>query len=140
MVEWHERYEVGVESIDNAHKEIFRVIGRLQKMVRMGGNTKWTAAEAVKYLRTYVVKHFEDEEAFMRSLNFREYDAHKAIHDGMRDKLVPRLYSRMENEKYSEESIEQFLSICEKWLSKHIIGHDREFLKYLHAEEETEQD
>ena len=45
MVEWHERYEVGVESIDNAHKEIFRVIGRLQKMVRMGGNTKWTAAD-----------------------------------------------------------------------------------------------
>lgn len=138
MVEWNERYEVGVESIDHAHKEIFRVIGRLQKMVRIGGNTQWTAAEAIKYLRIYVVKHFEDEEAFMRSINFRDYEAHKAIHDGMRDKIVPRLYSRMETEKYSNESIEQFLGICEKWLSRHIIGHDREFLKYLQTEEEEE--
>ena len=133
MLDWHERYEVGVESIDHAHREIFRVINRLHKMVRVGGNTQWGAAEAVKYLRNYVVKHFEDEEAYMRSIDFREYEAHKAIHDGMRDRIVPRLYSRMENRKYSEDSIHQFLDICGKWMSKHILGHDREFLKYVES-------
>lgn len=137
MLDWHERYEVGVESIDHAHREIFRVINRLHKMVHMGGNTQWAAAEAVKYLRTYVVKHFEDEEAFMRSINFRDYEAHKAIHDGMRHRIVPRLYSRMENRKYSEDAIHQFLDICGKWMSRHIIGHDRELLKYLTTGEEA---
>lgn len=73
MLEWHERYEVGVESIDNAHKEIFRVINRLHKMIRVGGNTRWAAAEAVKYLKTYVLKHFHDEEQYMLSIGFRDY-------------------------------------------------------------------
>lgn len=136
MLEWHERYEVGVESIDNAHREIFRVINRLHKMVRTGGNTQWAAAEAIKYLRNYVVKHFEDEEAFMRSIDFRDYAAHKAIHDGMRERIVPRLYSRLEERKYAEDAVHQCLDICGKWMSRHILGHDRELLKYLHTEEE----
>ena len=134
MLDWHERYEVGVESIDTAHREIFRVINRLHKMVHTGGNTQWAAAEVVKYLRNYVVKHFEDEEAYMRSIDFREYEAHKAIHDGMRDRIVPRLYSRLENRKYSEDSVHQFLDICGKWMTKHILGHDRELLKYLEGD------
>lgn len=138
MLEWHERYEVGVESIDNTHREIFRVLNRLHKMLRMGGNTQWAAAEAIKYLRTYVIKHFEDEEAYMRSIDFRDYEMHKAIHDGMRDRIVPRLYSRMESGSYSADTIDQFLTVCEKWLSKHILGHDRELLKYLQTEEEAE--
>ena len=138
MLDWHERYEVGVESIDNAHMEIFRVINRLHTMVSMGGNTRWAGAEAIKYLRTYVVKHFEDEEAYMRSIDFRDYEAHKAIHDGMRDRIVPRLYSRMENRNYSEDSIHQFLDICGKWLNRHILGHDRELLKYLQTDDEAE--
>ena len=137
MLEWHERYEVGVESIDNAHMEIFRVLNRLHKMVHIGGNTQWAAAEAIKYLRTYVVKHFEDEEAYMRSIDFRDYEMHKSIHDGMRDRIVPRLYSRMESHNYSEDAIHQFFTVCEKWLSKHILGHDRELLKYLQTEEEA---
>ena len=135
MLDWHERYEVGVESIDTAHREIFRVINRVHTMVRTGGTTQWAAAESVKYLRNYVIRHFEEEEAYMRSIEFRDYEAHKAIHDGMRDRIVPRLYSRMENTKYSGDSIHQFLNICGKWMSRHILGHDRELLKYLESDE-----
>lgn len=138
MLEWHERYEVGVESIDNAHKEIFRVINRLHKMIRVGGNTRWAAAEAVKYLKTYVLKHFHDEEEYMLSIGFRDYETHKSIHDGMRDRIVPRLYSQMESANYSDETITLFLTVCEKWLNRHIIGHDRELLKYLKSEDEEE--
>ena len=138
MLEWHERYEVGVESIDAAHMEIFRVLNRLHKMVHVGGNTQWAGAEAIKYLRTYVVKHFEDEEAYMRSIDFRDYAAHKAIHDGMRDRIVPRLYSRMQHGNYSEDAIHQFLTVCEKWLTRHILGHDRELLKYQQNPGEAE--
>lgn len=130
MLEWEERYEIGVESIDHAHQEIFRVINKLHQMVRIGGNTKWTAAQAIKYFRNYTFKHFEDEERYMLSIAFKGYEGHKAVHDGMRDRIIPRLYSRLENSGYSDEAIEEFLGICEKWLVRHIVGHDRELLKY----------
>ena len=35
----------------------------------------------------------------------------------------------MEREDYSDESIKFFLSVLEKWLTRHIIGHDREIVQ-----------
>lgn len=47
----------------------------------------------------------------------------------MLEKIIPHLYSRMEREDYSDESIKFFLSVLEKWLTRHIIGHDREIVQ-----------
>lgn len=140
MPEWEERYRIGVERLDAAHKEIFSVIGRLRKTLRTGGNTKWTAAEAIKYFKSYALKHFAEEEQYMLSIGFKDYARHKAIHDGMRDTILPRLYSYLEISEYSEESVTQFCVICEKWLSKHILGHDREMLKYIAPDPEEAAD
>ncbi|MDE7064359.1 MAG: bacteriohemerythrin [Desulfovibrionaceae bacterium] len=139
MPEWHERYRIGVESIDAAHQEIFSIINRLRKTLRMSGNVQWTAAETVKYLRSYTIKHFMDEEAYMQSIGFKDYEGHKVIHDGMRDTILPKLCSYLEASKYSEESVEQFCILCEKWLNKHILGHDREIGRYVLSEEEEEE-
>lgn len=136
MLEWNARYSVGVESIDNAHKEIFSIVNRLHKAMRTGGNSKWTASEAIKYLKSYTLKHFQDEEAYMLLIGFRDYENHKIVHDGMRDKIIPRLSSYLEVSDYSDESVESFLTICEKWLHKHILGQDRELLKYAVRDDE----
>ena len=130
MPEWEERYAVGVESIDRAHQEMFAVISRVQRMIRIGGNVKWTVAEAIKYFKSYTIRHFEDEEAYMRSINYGGYENHKAIHSGMRERIIPRLFSHLENSKYSDEAVSQFLMVCEKWLSRHILGHDRDLVKW----------
>ena len=99
MLTWQERFNIGVESIDNAHQELFRIINKLHNVVRTGGgNAKWTAAQTIKYVRSYTLKHFQDEETYMLSINFRDYEAHKAIHATMREKIIPHLYSRMERE------------------------------------------
>lgn len=130
IMEWNDNYEVGVESIDRAHQEMFSVIGRVKKMVRQGGNIKWAAMESIKFFKNYAIKHFEDEEKYMLAVGYSHYERHKAIHDGMRDKILPRIYSELEYSNYSEAAIARFLAICEKWLDKHIIGHDRDLVKW----------
>ena len=72
----------------------------------------------------------------MLLIGFKDYENHKIIHDGMRDKIIPRLYSYLEVSDYSDESVESFLTICEKWLHKHILGQDRELLKYAVRDDE----
>lgn len=130
MIGWQERFNIGVESIDSAHQELFRIINKLHKIAQRGGdNAKWTASQAIKYVHSYALKHFQDEEAYMVSINFRDYEAHKAIHTTMREKIIPRLYSHLEQENYSVASIELFLKVFEKWLIKHIVGHDRELIQ-----------
>lgn len=131
MSEWEDRYAVGIESIDKDHMELFAVINRVYKIIRMGGNTRWAVAEAIKYFKNYTVRHFRSEEEFMLSVNYSGYEHHKRIHDGMRDRIIPKLYSRLEYNEYSPESVEQFLSISEKWLSRHILGHDRDLVKWV---------
>ena len=130
-MEWNERYALGIESIDAAHREIFSIVNRVHKAVKMGANAKWTVQQAIKYLKTYTIKHFEDEEIFMRSVNYNSYEYHKKVHDTMRDVIIPKLYSKLEASEYSDESIEYFLAICEKWLDKHILGHDLDLAKWL---------
>lgn len=131
MPEWQERYGIGVEHIDTAHRELFSVITRLRKTLSTGGNTRWTASEVIKYFKNYALEHFADEEAFMRSVGCKEYERHKAIHDGVRDRIIPRIYSYLEVSDYSDEAVNQFCIIGEKWLNKHILGHDRELIKYV---------
>lgn len=130
MIEWSDSYRVGIDRIDSMHEEMFNVFRRVRKIERMGGNMQWAVAEAVKYFISYARKHFEDEEDFMRGLGYTGYERHKAVHDAMRDKILPRIYSRLQASEYSDEAIEQFLSICEKWLARHILGHDMELVKW----------
>lgn len=135
--EWDERYTLGVANIDRAHEEMFKVMNRVHRMIRIGGNIKWTVAEALKFFRSYAMRHFEEEEELMRSLGYARYEEHKRIHDGMRDRILPRLYSLLEDSDYSSEAVEQFVGVCEKWLAKHILGHDRDLVSWVDAPEEN---
>lgn len=139
MPEWEERYSIGVEQIDAAHRELFSVITRLRNTLSTHGNTRWTATEIVKYFKNYVLKHFAEEERFMLSVGFKDYEQHKAIHDGMRDKILPKLVSYLESSEYSDEAIDQFCIIGEQWLSKHILRQDRELIKYIPSPEDEEK-
>lgn len=130
MSDWSESYAIGVERIDNAHRELFRVMNRVLTTMRQGGDLKWTVGESVKFFRIYAVNHFEDEEAYMREIGYPNLAAHKAVHDGMRERILPRVYSRLEYNKYDEESLRRYIELCQKWLSRHILGHDRELVKW----------
>lgn len=131
MYEWNEAYAIGVERIDKAHQDLFTVINRVQKMSRQGGNLKWAVVESVKFFRIYAINHFSDEEAFMREIGYTGLANHKAVHDGMRDRILPRVYSELEYTQYAEDSVNRYLQICYKWLDRHILGHDRELIKWV---------
>lgn len=139
MRKWKECYAIGVESIDRAHQELFSVLNRVDKMVWNGGNTQWAVAESMKYFKSYAVNHFADEEAYMLSVGYPKYKQHKAVHDGMRDIILPKMYSDVERAYYSDKAVIKFLDICEKWLSKHILGHDRELVKWTEAPVSSEK-
>ncbi len=131
MPEWSEKYAIGVESVDREHEGLFSVISKIEEAVRVNKNTAWTAEQAILYLQRYVVRHFEDEEALMRSVGYDGYERHKGIHDGMRERVLPRLQQRLAADGYTPETVEQLLRICKKWLARHILGHDLEIAKWV---------
>lgn len=123
-IKWNDRFNIGVSSIDKAHQRLFSIV---RKMVDLNDDEKdrqWICTEGIKYFQSYAIKHFADEEAYMRSIHYEGYETHKRIHDDLRDKTLPALEADMKESGYSVESIQHFLGICIGWLTGHIMLED----------------
>lgn len=123
--EWNKHFNIGVESVDDAHRKLFSIVRRLTHLSREENNGHWACAEGIKYFKTYAIEHFTDEETYMKSINYEGYEIHKRLHDGMRYKTLPALEKDLLESDYSQESIQHFLGICLGWLTAHIMIEDR---------------
>ncbi|MBD5130452.1 MAG: hemerythrin family protein [Ruminococcaceae bacterium] len=127
LFEWKEEYKLGVESIDSAHKQLFSIVNRIISnfMDKDYEKSKTTCMEAIKYLKTYTVKHFAEEEAYQQSINYPGYAVHKKIHDNMRDVVIPNLEKEIVAKSYSKEALEHFIGVCAGWLAAHVLVEDQ---------------
>ena len=123
--EWNERFNIGVDSIDNAHRKLFSIVRKLIYLSKNEHHGQWACAEGIKYFNSYAIEHFTDEESYMRSIGYRGYEIHKRLHDDMRYKTLPALEKDLSESNYSQESIHHFLGICLGWLTAHIMIEDR---------------
>ena len=123
--EWNKRFDIGVDSIDKAHRKLFSIVHKLTYLSENENNGPWACAEGIKYFKNYAAKHFAEEEAYMQSIGYKGYEMHKRLHDDMRDKTLPALEKDLTKSNYSQESIHHFLGICLGWLTAHIMIEDR---------------
>ena len=110
--EWNNRFNIGVDSIDNAHRKLFSIVRKLINLSRNENNGKWACAEGIKYFKSYAIEHFTDEENYMKSISYQGYEQHKSLHDDMRYKTIPALEKDLTRSGYSQESITHVLGIC----------------------------
>ncbi len=122
---WNKQFNIGVDSIDNAHRKLFSIVRRLIYVSKNENNGQWACAEGIKYFKSYAIEHFTDEEAYMQSIGYKGYEMHKRLHDDMRYKTLPALERDLLESNYSQESIHHFLGICIGWLTAHIMIEDR---------------
>ncbi|MDE6386931.1 MAG: hemerythrin family protein [Lachnospiraceae bacterium] len=123
--EWNNRFNIGVDSIDNAHRKLFSIVRKLIHLSEDENNGQWACAEGIKYFKSYAIEHFTDEEKYMQSIGYKGYEIHKRLHDDMRYKTLPALENDLTKSNYSQESIHHFLGICLGWLTAHIMVEDR---------------
>ena len=124
-IKWNDRFKIGVESIDTAHRKLFSIVGKLIALNEDEAKQQHACREGVKFFKNYTMKHFADEEAYMQSIGYPGLAIHKSLHDSLRDKTIPALEAEMEAQNYSTESVGHFLGICIGWLNGHIIVEDR---------------
>lgn len=78
-IAWQESLAVGVEDIDNQHKELFRRVNALLAACS-GGKGKHEIPGLIDFLADYVVTHFANEESYMDRFHYPDTAAHKALH------------------------------------------------------------
>lgn len=124
-IKWNNRFNIGVDVVDKAHQKLFSIVGKLIALNEDTTKQQHACKEGIKYFKSYTVKHFAEEEAYMQSINYPGYAVHKSLHDSLRDETIPALEAEMEAQDYSVESVQHFLGICIGWLNGHIMIEDR---------------
>lgn len=121
---WQERFNIGVDSIDKAHQKLFSIMGKMLALNEDEAKQKHACMETIKYFKSYAIKHFQDEEEYMKSINYSGYGLHKRLHDNFRDKTLPVLEKELVETDYSPKAIRHFLGVCIGWLSGHTMAED----------------
>lgn len=124
-IAWDDKYKIGVEVVDKAHEKLFRIVNRLFEIPEDDMNYQHTYKEGIKYLEAYSMKHFLEEETYMRSIKYLGYTRHKKIHDTFRDKTLVSLKKDLELSNYSVSSVQRFVGIMSNWLVEHIMREDQ---------------
>ncbi len=119
---WSSSLELGIEEIDEQHRELFRRGERLYHAMRQGEPAG--AELMLASFRDFVLSHFEFEERWMRRAEFPALDGHREQHRDFADRLhrVTGEYRRHGPTAAVADTLHVWL---EAWLRDHIGGDDR---------------
>jgi len=119
LLQWKERYSVGVEAVDHEHRELIDLINRLHEESARGGKD---AIEAfLGDLFKGISAHFALEERFMRERKYQDIDAHKNDHEKLLDEIRDIMDECAEHEEVAGGALAARL---EAWFGRHFETHD----------------
>lgn len=122
---WKESYRIGIEKIDQQHYELFKMVDRLMRVIRIDKSAKQKNeyVESINFMTDYVSKHFNDEEKYMTSIHYRDFKKHKKEHDSLR-KVVLEYKEKFEQAGYTANEIKKFSGTLVTWLIYHVAKSD----------------
>ena len=125
QIHWQDRFGIGVELIDSAHRQLFDIVEKIMELYVERHEDRFACVEGIKYFKAYAVKHFAEEEAYMREIHYPGYLVHKRLHDRMKRETLPALEEALYASDFSTEAVQRFIGVCTGWLTGHILIEDR---------------
>ena len=87
MIEWDNKYSVGISIIDEEHEKFIDIINKAIFAMEHIGNIEKTK-EVIGKMLEYSGKHFSTEETYMRKFKFSGYEWHRGVHLDFTDKAI----------------------------------------------------
>ncbi len=142
---WRDDFNIGVDIIDKEHQRLFKIINKLFNFKEEEKDNEWICQEGIKFFKGHMVKHFAEEEAYMKSIGYAGYEQHRRIHKSFQEHTLPALEQELERTEYSDSAVEHFLGVCAGWLIGHtktedlaiVDKHPRKWENLLPSEEIT---
>lgn len=129
LMNWTEEYSVGVDKIDNQHKELFDRINMLLIAMKEGKG-KVEVMAALKFLEDYVVKHFTEEEEIQQKSNYPKYTIQHEQHEEFKKELN-QMKEKFLKEGSSSSLVIQVQQKMTTWWKNHILELDQDLGKHL---------
>ena len=128
-VKWRESLSIGVEEIDNQHKELLSHFGRFLDACKSSKGMEELKV-LLGFLDGYVIKHFSDEESIQRQHLYPDYATHKLEHGSFVTRLND-LKEEISREGVALHHVIETNHMLLKWLIHHISTVDVWLGKFL---------
>jgi len=119
---WTQDLSVGVEEIDNQHKELFDRINNLDSAMKQS-RAKEEVVRLIEFLDKYVIIHFGAEEKYMTDYDYTGYALHKTKHDWFK-KEFSDIRTKLDAEGITPDVIVRSNNLLITWFSNHIRSID----------------
>lgn len=128
---WNDAYLVGVEQIDQQHKQLIGVLDDLLKCTHCGEDySKPQCKQTMAFVKDYVVTHFTTEEMLLEKIGYPLLAEHRVMHDKFKTS-VHELDLELMRADYSYEKTREVISLLTKWWIYHINKEDKKMVPYL---------
>ena len=128
MIKWSKNYLMGIDKLDEEHKELFRISDQIyNKVMERGDDAKYRLFlmnETLEYMLRYFKRHAKSEEIYMREIGYAGYEFHKMLHDEFYNMLLKKKADIVKRNECSKKEIAELVGDGIGWLLEHIITED----------------
>lgn len=120
-----EEYMTDIPLIDKEHKELFRIIGDVHRIIvdEFVTDKYDEIVRLLEELKDYTKFHFQDEEIYMESISYSGLEAQKRAHDAFVTRLEEMDLEHID--AHQQETLEEILEFLTEWLINHILNSDK---------------
>lgn len=119
LLEWKDKYSVGIEAVDHEHRELIELINRLHEEATARGSKEAIEAFFGDLLKN-ISMHFALEERFMREHRYDQMSQHKTEHE----RLLDDLREIMDGYIGMPSAAAELGRRLDNWFSRHFETHD----------------
>lgn len=135
VFEWKEKYNLGLDLIDDQHKVLVRIINDLDNLLDINFS-KEKLASLITELVDYTKFHFSTEERLMKTRGYNSTCLKSHIHQ--HQQFVVEIQSFIsESDSYSKKEAEWVFKYLTNWLINHILKVDRHLVDHLKQQEKA---
>jgi hemerythrin len=126
---WNESLATGFEEVDLQHKKLIHIIDDVNsKILSSPEEYAMQMSKVIKQLTDYTLYHFFEEEKFMKSYNYPEYETHKKEHEAFVMQVRAQIPTLAQSNPDNGYNFYRFLG---SWLLSHIAKEDQKWAAFI---------
>lgn len=129
LIEWDEKFSVGVAAVDHEHRELIGLVNETYERLKRP-SASVTVPDFLGEIHARIAAHFALEETLMRAKNYAHFAEHKADHERLLDEIRDIMddYEDGDSEAFDER---QFALRLGTWFTGHFATHDARLHRQL---------
>jgi methyl-accepting chemotaxis protein len=127
LMSWGPKLIIGIDEIDDQHKELVSLINQLHKAMKMKKGRK-TSGKILTGLAEYTVYHFDHEKSLFEKYGYPETEEHLKIHDELVAQVVA--FKTQFDEGHASLTMD-LMDFLNSWLKEHIMKTDKQYVPFL---------